>query len=339
MDDSLLQFILHNQEVEYALFDSTLQLKYCSTGLTAYLFPDKDTQADATITEVFSELIGYEEILTKLQIAQDPPLQIERIKHGSLTAQQEISRDQKLEYFNLYVYPYQEGLLVVIRNISEIGQEEQQIVQRRNELDLLNTQLINDLKRANIGLAMAHEMTLEGWAKALELRDVETEGHSERVTSMTIRLARTMGMSTDLLPHLHRGALLHDIGKMGIPDRILLKPGTLDTAEWEIMRLHPVYAQQMISPIVYLAPALDIPYCHHEKWDGSGYPRALRGEEIPLSARIFAVVDVYDALSSNRPYRSAWPKEQIIRYIRKNSGSHFDPYVVQVFLSIITNEA
>jgi HD-GYP domain-containing protein (c-di-GMP phosphodiesterase class II) len=335
MDDSLLQFILRTQEVEYALFNSTLQLRYCSPGLTAYLFPDKNTQANANITDVFSELIGYEEILEKLQNEKDLPLQIERITHLSPTAQQEISQDQKLAYFNLYVYPYQSGLLVVTRNISETGQQEQQIVQRRNELDLLNTQLINDLKRANVELAMAHEMTLEGWAKALELRDVETEGHSMRVADMTLRLACSMGVPKDLLPHLRRGALLHDIGKMGIPDRILLKPATLDTVEWEIMRLHPVYAHQMLSPIVYLALAIDIPYYHHEKWDGSGYPRALRGEDIPLSARIFAVVDVYDALGSNRPYRSAWPKEQIIHYIRENSGAHFDPYVVQVFLSIV----
>jgi HD-GYP domain-containing protein (c-di-GMP phosphodiesterase class II) len=335
MDDSLLQFILQTQEVEYALFDSILQLKYCSPGLTTYLFPDKNTQANANITDVFSELIGYEETLVKLQYAKDLPIRIERITHVSPPVEQEISQDKKLAYFNLHVYPYQGGLLVVTRNISEEGQQEQQVVQRRNELDLLNTQLINDLKRANVGLAMAHEMTLEGWAKALELRDVETEGHSERVTNMTLRLARAMDVSRDLLPHLHRGALLHDIGKMGIPDRILLKPATLDPAEWEIMRLHPVYAYQMLAPIVYLAPAIDIPYCHHEKWDGSGYPRALQGEEIPLSARIFAVVDVYDALGSNRPYRSAWPKEQIIQYIRENSGAHFDPYVVRVFLSVI----
>ncbi|RJX27432.1 MAG: HD-GYP domain-containing protein, partial [Dethiobacter sp.] len=168
----------------------------------------------------------------------------------------------------------------------------------------------------------------------LDLKDEETEGHSRRVTEMTLRIAREMGLKDEELVHVRRGALLHDIGKMGVPDAILLKPGKLTDEEWEIMRRHPVYAYQMLSRIGYLRPALDIPYCHHEKWDGTGYPRGLKGEEIPLPARIFAVVDVFDALTSDRPYRPAWPKEKALAYLRQQAGRHFDPRVVEAFLSL-----
>jgi HD-GYP domain-containing protein (c-di-GMP phosphodiesterase class II) len=194
-----------------------------------------------------------------------------------------------------------------------------------------NTTLFDDLQRSNVELIRAYEATLEGWSKALDLRDEETEGHTQRVTERTVRLARAMGMSEAELVHVRRGALLHDIGKMGISDTILLKPGPLTPAEWEIMRKHPVYAHELLAPIAYLRPALDIPYCHHEKWDGTGYPRGLQGETIPLVARIFAVVDVWDALRSDRPYRSAWPEEKVREYIQSLAGAHFDPRVVQAF--------
>jgi len=194
-----------------------------------------------------------------------------------------------------------------------------------------NATLFDGLQRSNIELTLAYDTTLEGWSRALDLRDRETEGHTQRVTELTLRLARAMGMGDEELVHLRRGALLHDIGKMGIPDSILLKPGPLTEAEWEIMRRHPVYAHDLLSPIAYLHPALDIPYCHHEKWDGTGYPRGLRGEQIPPAARIFAVVDVLDALTSHRPYRPAWPRERALAYIREQAGAHFDPAVVEVF--------
>jgi putative nucleotidyltransferase with HDIG domain len=184
-------------------------------------------------------------------------------------------------------------------------------------------------------LVRAYDTTLEGWAHALEMRDQETEGHTRRVARMTIDLATVMGFDKDDLEHVRRGALLHDIGKMGIPDSVLLKPGTLNEREWEIMRRHPEYAYQFLEPIEYLHPALDIPYCHHEKWDGSGYPRGLRGEEIPLVARIFAIVDVWDALISNRPYRTAWSQKKALEYIKRQSGIHFDPAVVEAFLKIV----
>jgi len=201
-----------------------------------------------------------------------------------------------------------------------------------------NATLFDDLKRSNVELALAYDTTLEGWARALDLRDEETEGHTRRVTELTERLANELGISGEELVHIRRGALLHDIGKMGIPDSILLKPGSLTEDEQEIMRRHPVYAYEMLSPIEYLRPALDIPYCHHEKWDGTGYPRGLKGERIPLSARIFAVVDVWDALLSDRPYRAAWSREKTEKYILEQSGKHFDPRVVDAFLRFIAHE-
>ncbi|MDW8327628.1 MAG: GAF domain-containing protein [Anaerolineales bacterium] len=189
-------------------------------------------------------------------------------------------------------------------------------------------------ERLAADLARAYDATLEGWARALELRDSITEGHTRRVTEMALELAHAMGMNGEELVYLRRGALLHDIGKMGVPDSILLKPGELTHEERSIMCRHPTYAYEMLSPIEFLRPALDIPYCHHEKWDGTGYPRGLKGEEIPLAARIFAVADVWDALTSDRPYRPAWPKEQALAYIREQAGKHFDPQVVEIFLRI-----
>ena len=198
-----------------------------------------------------------------------------------------------------------------------------------------NATLFQDLQRINLELSMAYESTLEGWSAALDLRDKETEGHTLRVTNLTLQLAEHMGLKDKDLIHIRRGALLHDIGKMGVPDRILLKPDTLTDEEWEIMRRHPSYAHEMLSRIEYLRPALSIPYCHHEKWNGSGYPRGLGGEEIPLDARIFAVVDVYDALISDRPYRPAWTKERAIENIKSLSGTHFDPRVVDAFVELL----
>ncbi len=195
-----------------------------------------------------------------------------------------------------------------------------------------NATLFNDLQHSNVELTLAYDATIEGWSHALDLRDKETEGHTQRVTEMAMQLARTMGIGMSDLVHMRRGGLLHDIGKMGIPDKILLKADKLTEEEWAIMMKHPAYANEMLSPIQFLRPALDIPYCHHEKWDGSGYPRGLKGEEIPLAARVFAIADVYDALTSDRPYRKAWTKEKSLEHIKAGSGSHFDPAVVEVFL-------
>ena len=191
-----------------------------------------------------------------------------------------------------------------------------------------NAQLVEALQES-------YESTLEGWAAALDLRDKETEGHSQRVTWLAMELAQALGMSKEDVSYLRQGALLHDIGKMGVPDSILHKNGPLTEPEKAIMRQHPVNAYKMLYPITHLRPALDIPYCHHEKWDGSGYPSRLKGEEIPLPARIFTIIDVWDALRSNRPYRKAWSVKKTITYVQKQAGKDFDPNIVKRFVDII----
>jgi len=201
-----------------------------------------------------------------------------------------------------------------------------------------NTTLLENLQRSNIELSLAYDTTLEGWTRALDLRDQETEGHTQRVVEMTVRMAQLLGIADKDLIHIRRGALLHDIGKMGIPDSILLKPGPLTEDEWVIMRKHPVFAFNLLNPISHLRQALDIPYCHHEWWNGSGYPRHLKGLEIPLSARIFSVVDVWDALTSDRPYRKAWNVKKSLDYIETQKDIQFDPQIVELFLKLIRNE-
>jgi putative nucleotidyltransferase with HDIG domain len=198
-----------------------------------------------------------------------------------------------------------------------------------------NAELFTSLQRSNVEITLAYDSTLEGWVRMLDLRDEETEGHTQRVTEMTLRLAQALGVEANEMVHIRRGALLHDIGKMGVPDSILHKPGPLTDEEQKIMRKHPEYAYNMLAPIAYLRPALDIPYNHHECWDGTGYPRGLKEKQIPLAARIFAVVDVWDALSHDRPYRKAWSPEKIREYIQSEFGGHFDPEVAGTFLKMV----
>ncbi len=217
---------------------------------------------------------------------------------------------------------------VLIRDITGRKQAEQEIYHLHAELTRAYDRTLN-----------AYDATIEGWSRALDYRDHETEGHSRRVTELSLRLARALGIGEEELVHVRRGALLHDIGKMGVPDRVLLKPGPLDDDEWELMRRHPSLAREMLGPIAFLRPALDIPHCHHEKWDGTGYPQCLQEEAIPLAARLFAVVDVWDALRSNRPYRKAWERERVLDHIRGLSGTHFDPQVVQAFLVLMAESA
>ncbi len=197
-----------------------------------------------------------------------------------------------------------------------------------------NALLFENLQDSNFEIMMAYDETIEGWSRAMDLRDKETEGHTQRATEMTLQLAAHLGLGAEEQANIRRGALLHDIGKIGVPDAILHKPGPLTEEEWVIMRQHPRVARELLISILYLRRALDIPYCHHEKWDGTGYPRGLRGEQIPLAARIFAVVDVWDALSSDRPYRKAWPKEKVYQYIRDQAGIHFDPHIADIFLKM-----
>lgn len=201
-----------------------------------------------------------------------------------------------------------------------------------------NGRLFVNLQQSNLELTLAYDATIQGWSQALELRDEDTEGHTLRVTDLTLRLIQVMGIEEVETEHARRGSLLHDIGKIAIPDSILLKPGPLDEREWSVMRQHPQYAYNLLFPITYLRPAIHIPYCHHEKWDGSGYPRGLKGEDIPIVARIFAIVDVFDALISNRPYRPAWTREKALEYIREQTGKHFDPKVVTAFMILMAGE-
>lgn len=212
------------------------------------------------------------------------------------------------------VHPFSEAHIDLCRALShEIG------------LALANARLHESLQRA-------YDATIEGWSLALEMRDGETQGHALRVAALAVELGRRMGMPEEELGHLRRGALLHDIGKMVVPDSILHKPGPLTEEEWVVMRRHPEDGRKFLERVAYLLPALDVPYCHHESWDGSGYPRGLKGEEIPLTARVFAVVDAFDALTSRRPYREAWSEEDALSHIRTESGVHFDPRVVGEFL-------
>jgi putative nucleotidyltransferase with HDIG domain len=203
---------------------------------------------------------------------------------------------------------------------------------------LRRAMLFDEVQTHLLRISQAYDATIEGWSRALDLRDKETEGHTLRVIDLTMKLAEAVGINNAELVHVRRGALLHDIGKMGVPDAILLKPASLTDEEMIIMRYHPQYAFDMLSPIEHLRPALDIPYYHHEKWDGTGYPHGLKGEEIPLAARLFAIVDVWDALTSERPYRQAWSQEKALEYICKESGKHFDPNLVEVFLNILSQQ-
>ena len=213
---------------------------------------------------------------------------------------------------------------VLIRDITGRKRAEQEIYRLHCEMTLALDETLT-----------AYDATIEGWSHALDLRDHETEGHSRRVTELTLRLARAVGMDEQALAHVRRGALLHDIGKIGIPDRVLLKPGPLDGGEWAIMRRHPTLAHELLLPISFLRDALDIPHAHHEKWDGTGYPQGLAGEAIPLAARLFAVVDVWDALRSDRPYRRAWTVARTLDHVRGLAGTHFDPAAVRVFLALM----
>lgn len=215
-------------------------------------------------------------------------------------------------------------------NISEIQSASRDITERKRAEQ--------ELQLAHNHLQEAYEKTIEGWVRALDLRDRETEGHTQRVTELALIVASKLGFTEEEMAHIRRGALLHDMGKIAISDDILQKPGPLNEAEWEKMRRHPIYAYEMLSPIAYLHPALEIPFYHHERWNGSGYPHGLKGEQIPMAARLFAIVDVWDALCSDRPYRKKLPREHVIEYLQHNAGTLFDPKLVKVFLQVIETE-
>jgi HD-GYP domain-containing protein (c-di-GMP phosphodiesterase class II) len=264
---------------------------------------------------------------------------------GGLERSSELSREGFVSYVGvpLIAKGQIKGVLEIFnREFLDLDQEKISFLEMlagQAAIAIDNSELFENLQSSNAELLMAYDETIEGWSHAMDLRDEETEGHSQRVSEMTLRLASSMGFGTEELVHVRRGALLHDIGKIGVPDEILHKPGKLTDDEWIIMRKHPQFAYDMISPILYLRKALDIPYCHHEKWDGTGYPRGLKGEQIPLAGRIFAVVDVWDALTSDRPYRKAWTEQQARDYLVEQSGKHFDPRVADVFLRELLNRS
>ncbi len=195
-----------------------------------------------------------------------------------------------------------------------------------------DTSLSQSLQRSLVELTVAYDATVAAFAHALEMREGEPLGHTHQVTEVTVNLSKAMGVLLPEQSHIRRGALLHDIGKMGIPESVLKKETEFTRAEWALIRQHPQLAYDLLFPIVFLHPAIDIPYCHHERWDGTGYPQGLKGEKIPLSARIFAVVDVWDALTSDRPQRKAWPEQQVLTYLLDQAGRQFDPAVVDTFL-------
>ena len=206
------------------------------------------------------------------------------------------------------------------------------------EIALRNHSFIKNLEDAKNTISKSYDITIEGWSKAMDLRDHETEGHTKRVTDLAIEFAKELGLPDFEIENIKRGALLHDIGKIGVPDKILLKPGKLTDEEWQIMKKHPVFAYDMLKNSDYLLSSLDIPYCHHEKWDGSGYPRGLKGAAIPLNARIFAFIDVFDAMTSDRPYRKAMNISDVLYYVENQKGKHFDPSLTDKFVNLIKNK-
>ena len=280
----------------------------------------------------------------KKAITTKVPVFLHDTRTASLSPAEKVVVDSRhlvsILYFPLLLKDKATGAFIIgttdgIRQFSEKEIDLCNILSFQVALAVANAQLYKNTQQAMRDLTQAYDATLEGWSHVLEMRDHDTDEHTHRVTDLTIALASKMGIPESQLGHIRRGALLHDIGKMGIPDSILQKPDVLTADEWMIMQTHPELAYQFLLKIDYLAPALDIPYCHHEKWDGTGYPRKLREEEIPLAARIFAVVDVFDALTSDRPYRKAWKKEQALAYLREQSGKHFFPEAVKSFLEML----
>lgn len=262
------------------------------------------------------------------EVSASPVLDNEGEITGTVHIIRDITERKKTEeYLKESEKSYKELTEVLGDSLSKLKEREQSLHKSRDAF--LN--MLEDVSESYKQLVSAYETTIDGWSKALDYRDKETEGHSQRVTKITLEIARAIGISEEELVHVRRGALLHDIGKMGVPDEILLKPGKLTDEEWVIMKKHPEIAYELLSPIIFLRPALDVPFCHHEKWNGTGYPRGLKGEQIPLAARIFAAVDVWDALRSDRPYRPAWTEEKTHEYMLSESGIQFDPKVLEVF--------
>jgi putative two-component system response regulator len=304
-----------------ALLKKSYQLIFAENGIEGMLLAIQHRPDVILLDVMMPNLSGIEvckQIRAHKDLAEIPILMI-----TALT-----DRESRLEGLlagvdDFLVKPYDAlELLARLQTITRLNRYRLMLEQREN-LEKIQLELINSYHR-----------TIEGWVMALDLRDRETEGHTQRVTKKAVQFAEYLGMDQDFIENARRGAILHDIGKLGVPDSILLKPGKLTPEEWQVMRLHPVYAYEWLKPIEYLKDSLDIPHYHHEKWDGSGYPDGLSGDQIPLPARIFAIIDVWDALGSDRPYRPAMPQDEILDYIKSETGRHFDPALVPSFIDM-----
>ncbi|HRJ58290.1 MAG TPA: PAS domain S-box protein [Anaerolineales bacterium] len=297
-------------------------------GIMLYVSPACKTilgykPEDLTGTNCFDYIFEEEQQKVR-QIFKTKPADVDKTFTVAYRALRKDGQYIWLETSARAVYDHASGQLVEIQTASR------DITERKRAEE--------ELRIAHQHLQEAYEKTIEGWVRALDLRDRETEGHTQRVTELALVVASKLGFTEEELAHIRRGALLHDMGKIAISDEILQKPGPLNEAEWEKMRRHPIYAYEMLSPIAYLHPALEIPFYHHERWNGSGYPHGLKGEQIPLAARLFAIVDVWDALRSDRPYRKELPRDHVIEYLQHNAGILFDPKLVNLFLEVIKTE-
>ncbi len=295
-----------------ALIDATGKIQLANLALVSQLgLGDRDHLVGNDIQDLLTE--SYRDHFTAL-------VEFALLSEQSLGAVEMNFRNQAGACYTAQVYisPWfvagQKWVHLVVRNITEWKQVQDELISTYLELE------------------NAHWATLEGWARALELRDYETKGHTQRVTEAAVNLAIKLGMGVEQAFHIRQGALLHDIGKVAIPDSILLKPGPLNTEEWALMKQHPVYAYQLLQSIDFVQPALCIPYSHHERWDGGGYPQGLKKEQIPLPARLFAVIDVWDALLSDRPYRKGWSEDHVLTYLLENAGTQFDPEFAKIFV-------
>jgi putative nucleotidyltransferase with HDIG domain len=341
---------MHLSEVLQIAIESAVDLIGLQTG-AIYTLEDGALRLGATVPPLPSQLPN-ELLLARLEdhphiaevVSTRAPVYVRDARTTSLSVAEKIVVDSRglvsILYFPLLLKESVIGVFIVatannVRQFSENEINLSYILSFQVSLAIANAQLYKKAQDALKGITRAYDATLEGWSRVLDMRDHVTIEHTERVADLTVALAGRMRLADSALGDIRRGALIHDIGKMAIPDAILQKPGPLNEFELVIMQTHPEKAYQILSQIDYLRPALDIPYCHHEKWDGTGYPRGLKGEEIPLTARLFAVVDVYDALTSDRPYRAAWSKEEALKYIQEQSGKHFFPEAVEAFSSMV----
>jgi putative two-component system response regulator len=318
-DDEMIRHTLE------ALLDGDFQLYFASNGIDAFAM-SMQIRPDLILLDVMMPHMNGFEVCRRLratpELAEVPIIMITALddREARLQGLRDGADDFITKPFDSI------ELMARIQTITRLNRY-RSIVEQRDQLQKIHIELLD-----------SYQKTVEGWSTALDLRDKETEGHTLRVTETSVEFAKAIGIKGDDLNLIRMGSLLHDVGKLGVPDSILLKPARLTEEEWVVMRMHPVYAHQWLSPIPFLAKAIDIPYCHHEKWDGSGYPQGLRGESIPLFARLFAIVDVWDALCSERPYRAAMPEPEVLEYIKQNAGIHFDPALVDVFINLITNK-